>query len=145
MSVTISIRGNQSYCRKNGLDREEAVPCGCGPATDCPDCGGTGRITFLTFPFELNLTNANFAAVWNALGIAQDWAGSLDGRALAARLATADADQIAASRTPRVSETPDGPRMVEFGIRPIQAACYLDSLAEIAAEAERREEPVVWA
>lgn len=145
MSVTISIRGNQHYCRKNGLDREESVPCGCGPATDCPDCGGNGRITFLTYPFELNVTNTNFAAVWTVLGFVADWAGSLDGRTLATRLATVDAATIAASREQEIADGPDGPRIVNYGIRPIQAACYLDALRAIAAEAERREEPVVWA
>ena len=144
MSVTITVRGNQAYCRKNGLDREEAVPCGCGPARDCPDCGGTGKIKFLTFPVELNITNTNFAAVWGVLGFVADWAGSLDGRTLAARLASVDVARIVASRSERVSETPDGPQIIDYGIRPVQAACYLDALAEIAAEAERREEPVVW-
>jgi hypothetical protein len=90
----------------------------------------------------LNVTNANFGAIWATLGLTHDWAGELDGRALAARVRAVRPEAIVRKR-PRDVAT-DGGRTVNRGIRQVQAERYLEMLAVIAAEAERREERVVW-
>lgn len=149
MSVTVSIAHNWAYCREFGLVNRESCACGCEPGEsrdDCEECGGTGVFSFETVPFELNLTNDNFAAVWDALGLAEDFCGQIDGRTLTARLDTIDAEAIVQRRPRdvRIDRDGSGPRCTNFGIRPVQAERYIDLLGIIGVEAQRREEPVVW-
>lgn len=150
MTVTITILRNGCYCEEHGLVQVDRYPCfactnldpACPPDADCPVCEGTGQEAFRSYPFELNVANRNFATLWSALGLDADYCGRMDSRQLQAALRAADAALIL--RDTVVETSPARATFIDQGISPDQARRYLEALAEIASEAERREEPIVW-
>jgi len=143
MSVTITIENNRQYCLANGLADERSYDCDCCDGCDCCD---DGRITYLVFPWDLNIANGNFAPLWRALGFAldanDDWAGHTDGRVLAAALERVTAAQLA--RPESISTGAKGAMFYDVGLSVERIERYLTALRQIANEAERRESPVVW-
>jgi hypothetical protein len=129
MSVTISIRGNHTWARRNNQVVVEEYD---GEA-------------FETFPFEMNVANRNFRTLWSSLGFNaedEDLCGQMDGRVILQALRTADPALIE-----RETERGGGDTRaawIDFGIRRDQASMYLVELFAIANEATRREEPVTW-
>ena len=148
MSVTITIENNRDHARENELVELEVYECQCldlgpDPAPDCPTCRGAGVCSVEHLPFELNLANGNFVTFFSALGLAVDHAGELDGRAVAAALASFSPEL--AIRGARDEKVDGGPRVITAGTTDRQVDRYVVELAAIAGEAERREEKVVWA
>ena len=141
MSVTIRISDNAKFCRENGLVEQEIYDCQfCQDGNvdpNCPDCLGKGKVVFDHFPFEATLANGNFSSVWQALGLPFDWCGSIDGRIVQRAIANVNVDAI-------VRPTKVEGIVTSCGVDAQQARAYLDRLAEIANEAARREENVVW-
>ena len=149
MSVTFTISGNAEYCRAHGLAGTRTYTCQCVDFPEegrtCRDCGGTGTVSFEDLPFEVNMANGNARNILAALGITGDLWGSMDGRQLLRAI-----DGCDPAWAERAHEESGGPgtgqcRVINCGLSAADVAERLAILREIAAEAARREEPVVWA
>lgn len=134
MSITFGI--------SNDLDtsKVEEFPCYKAGSTcrdpACPNCKGTGQITFRASRWTINLSNANANLVLEALGIDPQEGGVNPNRLLKAL-----------QRTPtHTFERPgaETARDVYCPITEPQAKRYWDRLHEIALEAAKREERVCW-
>lgn len=138
MSVTITIVHNRQHAIDTGSMLYEEFDCQCEGGHGCSECGGTGKVRFERLRFEMNVANGNFDTLWSALGLdLADRCGSMDGRVLQAAVRCADEALI-------VREGTREQNYIDCGIGQGQAASYLARLMEIAVEAERREELVVW-
>lgn len=151
MSTTITIENNLAYCRAHNLAVERPSYCQCcyptgdNPEPGCPGCNGTGidcPIPFVDLPFEMNLANGNFNTLWSALGFTPSQGGSMDARQILRVLASMDTELLL-----RAEDTATGKKGCQVyygGICEEQAESYLSRLKEIAEEAAKREELVVW-
>jgi hypothetical protein len=167
MTITITISGNMEYCDENCP--EKVIPadleCQCVIGTDTPDpdchcCAGTGIDPIMTnapgdYPHEMNVSNANFKLIWNCLGFeangdsqnalnamvldANSSTGEMYGHELFKAIEAVNPDLFV--RSARYG--PDF-NSFEFGIDAERVSWYLTRLKEIASEAMRREEKVVW-
>jgi len=138
MSITITIDNNRPYCLDRDLQTYTTFDCDCeGENPDCPYCKGTGRESFEQLPFELNLANANFRTLANALGLDDDDYGETDGRVLLKALQRTPTELV-------LRETVESGNSYFAGIQGEQASRYFTALTEIANEAIRREEKVIW-
>jgi len=93
MSVNIWIENDDS---QTVIDEFDCI-CVCpmsGPKSDCPDCAGKGKISVVGSEFEINLANANFCAIWRALGLDFDYSGSVHPERLLAAIQSADPGTI---------------------------------------------------
>jgi len=151
MSITITIENNRAYVLRNAHSaiRLTTHTCPCvdfsenGKATpDCPDCHGTGAVTFESYPFELNLANANFRTLFNALGLPDEDYGELDSRIISRAVRKTPAALYQRARREETGER--GCHLIDLGIRSDQAKRYQDALLALALEAERREEKIIW-
>jgi hypothetical protein len=148
MSVDITIRGNYDFCRTYGLSKMKWDPCFCSDdgtsqSADpiCPFCKGRGGSYRESFPFVLNLANANFRTLWSALGIdpnEEELTGSIDARNLLKALA-----RFAPERAVRATRSTSS--AVYCGLSWPAVEMRISAISEIADEAARREEPVTWA
>lgn len=148
MSVTITIADNRQYCTANNLGRTVREECCTDHDVLCPCCHGHGFVEYVELPFELNLANGNFATLAAALGVFDDdngqveYCGAVDGRRLLTALRSLDPALVL--RAP-AAEYDDGRlRVFHGGLTREQVARYIAELSAIAAEAERREQPIVW-
>lgn len=144
MSVTISICNNIQYCERKHLVQKNMHECGCvcdgQPEPKCWICKGTGEWEETVYPFEVNVSNGNFIALWKAIGLridCSDLSGRMDGRVMLRALKSIDVKSMV--REPVV----DGNHM-DFGISSDQADRYIETLTKISMEAERRESDVCW-
>lgn len=144
MSVTFFIDNNETYVDSNCPEhiRETVYDCQCAefnpePNPDCRECAGTGKVTFRNYPFELNLSNTNFCTLMNALGFDFDCFGEIDPRRMLKAL-----NRIPSGLVCR--EASQEGNHLYAGICPEQADRYFRTLTEIASEAERREEKILW-
>lgn len=140
MSITITIANNEKYLRENApesITREyldpndeydaEAIRCGYYP---------NGYREY--FPFEMNLANANFSDLWEALGLDFDYSGQIDADIVLAALNKFSAKKLVSNGYE------DG--IVFFGGRSTQqVANYYWNLNKIAREAKARGEQIIWA
>ena len=138
MSVTISIADNVVYCRENGLiERVEDGHChfcngaGCNTLKDpvvVPTQCEQGTWVIENYPFDLNLSNVNWAKLWSDLGFQatkdDDFCGEMDGRTLRTAI-------LAFIK----NNDDDENEKLDY---------YLAGLLKIAHEAESREQKVVW-
>lgn len=150
MTITITVANNMEYCREHGLIRTTEEECVCNQQTraECHFCQGSGLWQEKIFPHELNLANANFATLWNALGLQSEPCGEIDARIVTAAIKTLDERLLLRATTYHTGldedDQPAGARMYSFGIDQNQASRYLRTLAAIAGEAEQREELIIW-
>ena len=155
MTIDITIAENREFVvgadPHAGSSHYAQRPCPCprdgnGEArANCPECCGAGVIQEATLPWVLNLANANFTRLWSALGFYPAAFGSIDGRALWAALEVLAAQYLTrAEFVTCFGHMPTRSRPRRCGIESTQATRYVFELAAIAAEAERREQPVVW-
>ncbi len=152
MSVTFTIADNERYCRENFPERIVSVAYEClccdssmdiAPTPGCPHCRGSGICGVETFPYELNVANGNFRTLMAALGMeAESGFGDCQPRELLQAVTATSAGWIV--REERVESLPEQAQAIYCGIDQEQAERYLEALAEIAREAERREQPVIW-
>lgn len=145
MSVTITINKNDTYCEKEGLVTKDEYDCQCsfdGVSPNCQECNGKGKIYFDHFPFEMNLANGNFRTLFASLALepGEYLNGEIDARTMKQALRSAEVALIE-----RAPHTEQGRVTIHHcGIDKEQASRYLERLLEITAEAERREEMIVW-
>lgn len=145
MSVTVTVANNENYCVENNLVGYTEYGCQTcefdGNKPDCRECGGSGKVRFDDFPFEMNIANGNFSRVWQALDLPVEFGGHLDAKTLLAKVAACDVSKIV--RDPR-SEQSGNVRVHYCGISHEHAQSYLSRLEDIAREADRRGKEVVW-
>lgn len=148
MSVTITIANNDTYCKNNNLVTQDVYECQqCsfdGVSPNCQECGGNGKVSFDHFPFERNLANGNFRTLFASLALepGEYLNGEIDARTMKKALRSAEVALI--EREGR-TEGEQGKVVIHHcGIDKEQASRYLEWLLEITAEAERREEMIVW-
>lgn len=152
MSVTITIEGNNDYCKARGMIGSRSYDCQCvdfaedgRPDPHCFSCKGFGSVVFEERPFEMNVANGNFRTLFSTLALPFDeecLSGHLDARTINAAIRSAAVELL--ERETRDEQKPGGPRVIHCGIDREQATHYLIALKEIADEAERRESAVVW-
>jgi hypothetical protein len=147
MSITISIADNEAYCRENNMGTEEDYECICldcdqQPLRSCPHCRGKGTESVTVLPYELNIANGNFAALWASMKLEVDCCGRIDSRTLGERLWKLDIHRSV--QQPSVIKIPDGPTIHDGGLSLDQIVRYVEVLLVMSNEAERREQPVVW-
>ena len=145
MSVTITIKNNRARCQENGMAVKTQVPCKCigyenglrstGDA-DCKKCGGDGFYPMDVYPFELNMSAANFETLWRVLGLDQS-AAMIDPRRLLKALKKTSLSTIIKGGAK------DG-NTIYRGVSPEQATRFKVKLTEIINEASRREENIIW-
>lgn len=130
MSVTISIENNVPFIDENSPElvtvRTYEDPCS-------PD----GTASFKDYPFEVNLANGNFFALWQAIGLEADYCGAIEADVLLAALSRFDVNSL-------VSETVVDGRMVCCGRTIEQVSRYFWNVSLIAHEAKSRGELVTW-
>jgi hypothetical protein len=151
MSITFTINDNENYVNNNcpELVHREDYSCQCVDFAEngeayptCSLCDGIGSIAYEQYPFELNIANANARTLINALGLTFDYCGEIDPRTILKAVKRTPAALI--EREGYESHTEGEPHMIAFGIHEDQAQSYLDRLAYIAQEAEKREEKIYW-
>lgn len=146
MPVTFTIKGNCEFCDAHGLTRKDEVECLClqGTADPYPKCGwckGTGVDVITSYPYELNMANGNAATFCSALGV-EPMYSEVEPQRLLDLLACLDPDLAVRGATAGVGDR--GCRWFDMGLDPAQIVRYVGRLREIAREASRRGQPVVW-
>ena len=137
--MTITIAGNREHTISTGMMQYSKYPCCDIPA--CPSCQGKGETKYEVLPYELNLANVNFAHLWNTLGLTTDEdGGSCDGRVILRKLAGAPLPVRQGYH--KIGD--QGAESIDPGIDTERAERYYYVLKEIAEEATRREELVIW-
>ena len=132
MSVTITIENNHQYVDQHcaelikieTFEPDEFDPEGC---------------SYKEYPFEMDLANINFAALWRALGLYTEdcFTGSMSANLLLSYLKRLRINNIC-----REDEKEDN--YFAQGIDREKATRYYWSLMQIAKEAEKRNTNVVW-
>lgn len=139
MTMCVTVSHNLQYCDEHNLIRVMQDSCQCvdfPEMTDCYVCEGTKVISWKELPFEINIADGNFHMLWNSLGL--DPKGKpIDGRILLDALKIYDPDL-------GIRATEEDGNFIHCGTTPAQIARYMETLTEIANEAIRREQPVIW-
>jgi hypothetical protein len=132
MSVTIRINNDRDQ------SIEESYDCDWCEAKGCAKCE-KGKIIFRSSRWELQMANGNFSTVMNALGLemSDDWCGSWDARTVLAAL-----DRFNPELAVRAERQNNN--VIHCGIDQEYVIRRATLLREIAMEAARREELVVW-
>lgn len=141
MSVTIRIANNFEYVDQNcpeliRVTRYEAD--GYYPAEE-----------FKSYPFELNMANCNFGSLWRILGLDcgdfEDFCcGSISPELLLAAIDIISVKSF--TRDDEIFKNKEGRvRAIDCGVNLEKAARYIWTLRQIAGEAKRRGESIVWA
>lgn len=147
MSVTFTIANNSQYVDAHcpELIQKTTYDCECkeeskdgSPDPLCRECSGSGKETFYGYPFEVNMTNANFRTLMSALGMEVEDFGELDPRRLRKAV-----QRIPAALIQR-EDRQENDNLYIQGISEIRAQSYLTKLLELTREAERREDKIVW-
>ena len=130
MSITITIEANSHYVDANcpELVRRETIDCPYEP---------NGTYTFANYPFELNITNCNFADLWRAFGLEFDYCGSIDPAVLLRAM------RQVAPRCLTCAATADK-NIYSGGRRLEQVTRYFGQLGAICREALKRHAKVCW-
>lgn len=136
MSVTITIDNNKQFCEDTNTFVEELVVCpycdGGAGHKSCKSCEYTGKVTIRRYPHALNLCNERFYLTMKYLvGYLPLPYGSIDGRILIRKIEMIGSETIT-DMADRLDITRD------------YAHTILDGIEEVAKEAEKREEPVIW-
>lgn len=124
MSVTISIENNCEYVKANCPERIRTYSYD-------KDIDPEQHV-FEDYPFEMNLANGNFAALWNSLGLdCEDCSGSIRAIELKNRLKMFSAKKL-------TCETEVQGNFYDFGRSTEQVTGYYWRLQQICVEALRR-------
>jgi len=151
MSVTFYINNNDKYVDENCPEKiiKETDDCQCvdfsdngKPVSTCFTCKGKGTISITYYPYEMNIANGNFYTLMNALGLDDECYGEIDPRTLLKAINRTPTSLI--ERHTTQSGGNGKVTMISCGIAPEQAQGYIDTLKEIAIEAEKREEKIYW-
>lgn len=148
MTTTITIENNMSYVDKNCPERivPDDATCQCldgdTPYSECHVCNGTGVDPLLNnspgnYPFELNVCNSNFQLLMSALAIDVKLEGKIYPIKILKALRTLNSELLVSSDT-------NTGNFISFGVDKLRADYYIKKLSEIADEAARREELIVW-
>jgi len=148
--ITISIANNEDHAEELGLVSSETHPCVCTYALGTPDalcacCDGTGEVTLELYPYEYNLSAGAFSTLWHSLGFAYRDSGTIDPRTLLQRIRSTPAELLTKPAREEVVYSEGDPHTMRFAaVTVARAEQYLEELTDIAEEAEKREDPVVW-
>jgi hypothetical protein len=145
MTISIFPVGNFEFCETNNLVEIIKEDCLCSPATvkDCHYCNGAGIYSIKKYPCEMNISNGNFATLWNALGLEHDYCGQICPKKIIEVLKTFDDNLLL--RANYVSSNDDGDcNFVSFGIDKDRAMSYTSRLKDIAMHAISRGVLVCW-
>jgi hypothetical protein len=138
MSIILTINNNAKFSRDAGTVEYSAVHCFCeGENKECFYCKGSGTFISEKYPFEINLTNANFSTIFNSLGVNFDYYGEIDPDTLLNAISRTFPELIE-------RETVKIGNSIYCGIFYDKACIYLDILKAIAEEAKNRKELVIW-
>lgn len=142
MSVTITIQNNYAYCDTNNLTTIEKFDLS---TEDGKYWSAVYRADHRKeYPFEMNLSNSNFIALWGMLGLNPEYSGSIKPEELEGRLNNIKG-KLADLTSPTVIEMKDEcPKIIEFGRSMNQVTRYYFELRKIASEAIKRNEIIVW-
>ena len=145
MSVTIEIENGREWAKQHNFVERVEEPCGdmCSKLDDCVFCSGTGIYVEEIYPFEMNLSNANFFRFMRGLGFKEpEYAGELDGRVLIKRLQGLMPEKVVRKS---VKETGvNGATLITGALSEDLVALFVQRLSSICEEAQRREELVIW-
>ncbi len=145
MSITFSIQDNAAYCEANNLIETVRYDCQCkhegGIDPACPECEGTGKVSFDNYPFQMNLANRNARTLWNALGLDFDYCGEIDPTVLLHAINSTESALVVRSGVDRQDR---GVRFIDGGISTEQAENYLTRFKVLAEEGIRRGKVIVW-
>jgi hypothetical protein len=162
MSITITINNNETYVDENcpELRIQRDLECQCvmdgKPYHKCPNCEGTGVDPIMSqfpydYPYEMNVANSNFSTIWSALGLEKPACGEIHPTVLLKSLESvhpALMERADRSRSRQLAGSPEsqdkGCAWFEFGVDAERVKMYIGKLTEIATEAAKREELVVW-
>lgn len=136
MSITISITNNFQFCKANGLvvttletrGREYGIP-----DYEIHEC-----------PFELNLANGNFAALWSALGLEVECCGTIDAHELAGRLNNLKRNLRGLTSQGDVDAEEGRCTVINVGRSMDQVTRYYWELRKIVTAALERNEEITW-
>ena len=121
---------------------------------DCDFCNGkgckhyhceNGKVIFRSSKWEVNMANGNFATLMSALGLSSgndNGCGAIDARTLLEALNRFRPELAVRATTEETG--PGGAQMVNCGIGLDYIIRRTEKLREIAMEAARREEMIVW-
>jgi hypothetical protein len=121
---------------------------------DCDFCDGkgckhyhceNGKVIFRSSKWEINMGNEFFATLMNALGLDsgnENGCGAIDGRALLAALDRFRPELAVRETTEELGAK--GARFINCGVDLDSIARRTAKMREIAMEATRREEMIVW-
>jgi len=151
MTVTISINHGIQWAEENNKVEIREGECGFLGAIchdGCPYCKGTSMYSEKVYPFELNVANGNWSTFANALGLVDSdsmYEGWADGRVIIGLIKRFCPElSIRGERGERDEQNEGEARIIDCGLSAAQVSRYAIVLAEIASEAERREEKVCW-
>ncbi len=136
MSVTLTIANDTDQSIVERYDCQCAWD-GSAPRSDCLDCHGKGEVVFTSSRWQINMANGNFHTIFSALGLSTECCGDIDPRTLAKAI-KAYIPGLA------VRATVQEGNMISCGLDDDQVSRRLDVLLEIAEEAARREERIIW-
>lgn len=135
MSVTITINNNMSYVQSNC---PESIDVEIYPADQYRE-----ELRVKYYPFELNLSNSNFFALFKALGLEADYCGQISATEFYNRVNTIyNPKQITSDS--RFSQEPNKCAVYSCGRTLEQVTRYKWELLQIASEAKKRNEPITW-
>lgn len=145
MSISIFPVGNFEFCETNNLVEIIKEDCLCDETnkSSCHYCNGAGIYSTKIYPCEMNISNGNFATLWNALGLDFDYCGEICPKKILEVLKTFDEKLLL--RANYVSSNDNGDcNFVSFGIDMEQALRYIRGLKEIAMHAISRGVNICW-
>ena len=152
MSVNVTIAGDSD---ESIVSRYSCQRCDYDGkvSPDCPECQGAGEVVFKASRWELNMANGNFHTIFSALGLSTECYGEIDGRTLAKAIqdyipGLAEREEVRERCGALVPSQEDergaGALHIHCGLSGEQVDARLSRLLEIAEEAARREEKVIW-
>jgi hypothetical protein len=151
MSVTVHIANDTD---KSVVERYDCQRCSYDGkvSPDCPECQGKGEVVFTSSKWQINLANGNFHTVFSALGLSTECYGEIDGRTLAKAIKAyipglaerAEVQERCGALLPGKGDEREGALHIFCGLSGDQVDARLARLLEIAEEAARREEKVIW-
>lgn len=146
VSITIFPVGNFEFCETNNLVEIIKEDCLCSPTTarECHYCNGAGIYSSKNYPCEMNISNGNFATLWNALGLEHDYCGEICPKKIIEVLKTFDEKLLLRANYVLSNDNECCPIFYSFGIDNDRAMSYINRLKDIAMHAISRGVLICW-
>jgi hypothetical protein len=134
MSTTIHI--------SNDSDQSITESYECCENKHCPFCKGSGTYSYKLSKWQLNMSQVSFETVWSSLGFVPNPSGTIFPHALISALKSFNKELAITSSS--VDNIGLGGRFIGCGITEQRIDRYVEKLNEIALEALKREERILW-